>query len=115
MKVNLMIMAVAGVIIFAGATVAKDVGTNATVAKPDSAFPAIGMSVTDLEKAIAEIRLLLPGGKDMNILSIWIHDPDRIEMRTGRQDAPLAGQGRSFEFRKIKGKWAKTSEGLWVS
>ena len=93
MKLKLMILAVMCVTVIMGATVAKDVETDASVAKLESDFPAIGMNAADLEKALSEITLLLPVGKDMNILEIWIHDLDRIEIRTGRQDAPEAGHG----------------------
>jgi hypothetical protein len=113
MKSNIFMLTIVALCLWMGAAARCE--TNSPVRKPASDYPATGMSVAELEKTIAEIKTLMPVGKDMNILSIWIHDPDTINIRTGQQNAPLAGGGKTFEFRKIKGKWTKTSEGLWVS
>jgi hypothetical protein len=87
------------------------------------AYPQMGMSITDLATAMAEITPILPttpGPSDNsdykpNVLRVKVYGTSRIVLTTGLQRGPRSGSGHEFEFRKLNGKWTKVAEADWVS
>jgi hypothetical protein len=80
-------------------------------------WPQVGMPISDLQKALGEIKPLMPSQRnaETNILYLAVPNPDTIRITTGVQNGPRAGRGRQYEFRKVDGKWKLETESEWVS
>jgi hypothetical protein len=78
-------------------------------------YPYTGMTASALANAMNEIRYIMPVGDGLKIIWMSINNKKHIKIQTGAQRGPLDGGGRTFEFKKIDGKWKKVSEGGWAS
>ena len=50
-----------------------------------------------------------------NVREIAVISENKVEVRTGNQEAPLCGGGYFWTVKKINGKWKITGVGVWES
>jgi hypothetical protein len=74
---------------------------------------APGLGLDEFEKAFFEIKPLLVGETNLNILSIEIRNSNFMTIRSGRVFALLrAGSARFYSLEKNNGKWIEPHKTL---
>lgn len=81
-------------------------------------YPIVGLPADDLKQMLDQI-----GGtdeqrpEDKYVLFLEVLSADKVDITTGRQDAPLSGGGRIFRFNKTPDGWKLDNQrdGCWVS
>ncbi len=81
-------------------------------------YPITGLTSSDLRQMMEQIDATDgERAEDKCVLFIEVLSADKVEITTGRQDAPLSGGGRIFRFNKTAAGWELdvARHGIWVS
>ena len=81
-------------------------------------YPIVGLPSADLKQMVDQIAATdEQRPEDKYILLLEVLSADKVEITTGRQDAPLSGGGRIFRFNKTSTGWMLDNKrhGGWVS
>ena len=81
-------------------------------------YPIIGLSSSELQQMMEQIDATdEKRPEDKYVLLIEFLGADKVDITTGRQDAPLSGGGRMFRFNKTPDGWLldNSTQGIWVS
>jgi len=76
-------------------------------------FPMTGLSASELCSALTEIGQMLP--PESRILDVISLGDGRLQITTGRRNAPIGGNGLDLIFEKKDGLWVETRRSRWVS
>lgn len=77
-------------------------------------YPIMGIKISD----IAEMKELVDSKVvgEFSVLSINVIDKNRVVITTGVHNAPLAGKGQFFRFKRVENKWVLVEPVTgWVS
>lgn len=81
-------------------------------------YPIVGLPSADLKQMLDQIVATdEQRPEDKYILFLEVLSADKVDITTGRQDAPLSGGGRIFRFNKTADGWIldHNSQSIWVS
>jgi len=81
-------------------------------------YPIVGLTSADLRHIMEQIDATdEKRPEDKCVLFIEVLSADKVDITTGRQNAPLSGGGRTFRFNKTPDGWVldNKSYAIWVS
>jgi hypothetical protein len=81
-------------------------------------YPIVGLPSADLKQMLDQI-VATDGQRpeDKYILFLEVLSANKVDITTGRQDAPLSGGGKIFRFNKTSEGWVldEKRDSIWVS
>ncbi len=87
---------------------------NRTKAELHERYPIVGISFTEFESLLNDIKEQIPS--NTAILSIGLSNHSNVaHVITGRIDGPLSGGGLTLVFEKIENKWKLVQQSVWIS
>ena len=82
--------------------------------KLNETYPIIGISVTELEAFIQDIKGQLPSNEQIISIGLIVHS-SKIQVTTGQIDGPQAGGGFKYIFEKKEKEWVLINKSIWIS
>ena len=81
-------------------------------------YPIVGLPSADLKQMLDQIAGTdEQRPEDKHVLLLEVLSADKVDITTGRQDAPESGGGKIFRFNKTPDGWIldENSDSFWVS
>ena len=83
-------------------------------AKLNETYPIIGITVSELDAFIQDIKGQLTSDEHIISIGLIVHS-SKIQVTTGQIDGPQAGGGFNYIFEKKEKEWVLVNKSIWIS